>query len=153
MTMAVFGNNFNSKIPEVKLYHDEKPTNAGNLKDVIKDGWNDVRQLPQIFPLMPQIDIFKPQVEEKKAPEISGVRVFFNRLTDEQIAQVNDSKQLPKNAKVVDDVAIGKPRLTWNLFDITPGTHKLPAGYELKKDILGFTHLVREGTQAWYLKK
>ena len=53
----------------------------------------------------------------------------------------------------VDDVAIGKPRLTWNLFDITAGTHQLPSGYELKKDILGFTCVVREGTQAWYLKK
>jgi hypothetical protein len=37
--------------------------------------------------------------------------------------------------------------------DITAGTHTLPAGYEFKNDILGFTHLVREGTQAWYLKK
>ena len=107
----------------------------------------------QVYPIFPAVDTFAPQVQEKKAPEISGVRVFFNRLTDEQISQVNESKQLPKNAKVVDDVAIGKPRLTWNLFDITPGTHKIPAGYELKKDILGFTHLVREGTQAWYLKK
>ena len=106
-----------------------------------------------LYPIFPLVDTFAPQVQEKKAPEISGARVFFHRLTDEQIAQVNESKQLPKNAKVVDDIKIGKPRMTWNLFDITAGTHKLPAGYELKKDILGFTHLVREGTQAWYFKK
>lgn len=105
-----------------------------------------------IPPISPSVDAFTPQVQEKKAPEISGVRVFFNRLTDEQIAQVNETKQLPKNAKIIDEIPTGHPRLTWNLFDITPGTHQLPAGYELKKDILGFTRVVREGTQAWYLK-
>ena len=149
MTMAVFGNNFGGKLPEEKNYNNLK-TNVPIMMPKDNFDWGIFGELPKT---MPQTDIFKPQVEEKKAPEISGVRVFFNRLTDEQIAQVNESGKLPKNAKVVDDVAIGKPRLTWNLWDITPGTHKMPAGYELKKDILGFTHLVREGTQAWYLKK
>lgn len=148
MTIAFHSNNFDSKLPEAKNFQSEN-LNLEDLLGKTKYGWDDFRTIPPL----PQADIFKPQIEEKKAPEISGVRVFFNRLTDEQIAQVNESKELPKNAKVVDDIRIGKPRLTWNLFDITPGTHKLPAGYELKKDILGFTHLVREGTQAWYLKK
>ena len=151
MTIAFHSNNFNEKLQERKDLSYIKD-NAPCVLPKPQSGWDDFRNFSFPNPV-PQIDFFTPQAEEKKAPEISGIRVFFNRYTDEQIAQVNEAGQLPKNAKVVDDVNFGKPRLTWNLWDITPGTHKLPAGYELKKDILGFTHLVREGTQAWYLKK
>ena len=85
-------------------------------------------------------------------PQISIPRVLFRRLTQEQIYDVNKSGNLPKNAKFKDD-SLGKPKLTWNAFDFTAGTHKLPEGYELKNDILGFTHVVRKGTKSWYLKE
>ena len=102
------------------------------------------------------IDKFQPSQKQEKqntqAPEIGFARILFNRLTPEQIEEINENRTLPKNAKIVDDAVYG-PRLTWNVADITAGTHTLPAGYELKSDILGFTHIVREGTQAWYLKK
>ena len=94
----------------------------------------------------------KPTIEETEAPKIGFARILFNRLTPEQIETINKNREMPKNAKFVEDPMYG-PRLTWNIADITPGTHTLPAGYELKNDILGFTHVVREGTQAWYLKK
>lgn len=149
MSIAFSGSNRNSKLLEINGLNNNK---INELKNV-NGGWSDYRAFPSVFPQNSYIDIFKPQVEEKKAPEIGWARVLFSRLTDDQIAQVNETKLMPKNAKVVEEFATGKPRLTWNLFDITPGTHTLPAGYELKKGILGFTHLVREGTQAWYLKK
>lgn len=148
MTIAFHSNNFDEKLQERKDLSYIKD-NAPCVLPKPQSGWDDFRN----FSLPKQTDFFVPEATEKKAPEISGVRVLFNRLTDEQIAQVNESGKLPKNAKVVDLPSIGQPRLTWNLWDITPGTHKIPAGYELKKDILGFTQLVREGTQAWYLKK
>ena len=85
-------------------------------------------------------------------PKISMIRVLFKRLNQEQIYGVNTSRNLPKNAKSKNNTC-GNPRLTWNLFDFTSGTHKLPEGYELKNDILGFTHVVREGTKSWYLKE
>ncbi len=85
-------------------------------------------------------------------PRISMVRVLFKRLNQEQIYGVNKTRNLPKNAKFKNNT-LGNPRLTWNLFDFTSGTHKLPEGYELKNDILGFTHVVREGTKSWYLKE
>lgn len=87
-----------------------------------------------------------------EAPKIGMARILFNRLTPEQINDVNSSGNLPKNAKFKDDI-YGNPQLTWNIADFTPGTHKLPEGYELKNDILGFTHVVREGTKSWYLKE
>jgi len=85
-------------------------------------------------------------------PKISMARILFHRLTPEQINGVNTSGNLPKNAKFKDD-ALGNPKLSWNIADFTAGTHKLPKGYELKNDILGFTHVVREGTKCWYLKE
>lgn len=98
-------------------------------------------------------DYFEAQNKVNSEPPKIGIfRVLFHRLTKEQIDAVNTGRELPKNAKVVEDPVTG-PRMTWNLCDFTAGTHKLPAGYELKRDILGFTHLVREGTKAWYLKK
>ena len=98
-------------------------------------------------------DSFEFQEQVKTEPPKIGIfRILFQRLTKEQIDAVNKGGELPKNAKFVEDPVTG-PRMTWNLCDFTPGTHKLPVGYELKRDILGFTHLVREGTKAWYLKK
>ena len=68
-------------------------------------------------------------------PKISMVRVLFKRLNQEQIYGVNKTRNLPKNAKFKDNT-LGNPCLTWNIFDFTSGTHKLPAGYELKNDQL-----------------
>ena len=65
-------------------------------------------------------------------------------------------KEVPANAKFVESVnsngGLLGPRLTWNKFNITAGTQKLPAGYELKNDILGFTHVVREGTKGVFYR-
>lgn len=98
-------------------------------------------------------DYFQSQKQaDNQPPKIGFFRVLFNRLTKEQIDAVNNGAELPKNAKFVEDPIAG-PKLTWNLCDFTAGTHKLPTGYELKRDILGFTHVVRQGTKAWYLKK
>ena len=94
-------------------------------------------------------DSFESSV--KKPPKIGFCRLLFSRLTKDQIAQVNETKELPNNAKIVERNRSGYhqgPRLTWNIFNVTPGTNKLPAGYELKNDILGFTHVVREGTKS-----
>lgn len=109
-------------------------TQDENKKDSTPQGWNDVRE-------------FKAE-----PPKISWGRVLFHRLTKEQIEEINTNKILPKNAKFENNIA-GGVNLTWNLWDITEGTHKLPVGYELKQGILGFTHVVREDTKAWYLKK
>ena len=121
-----------------------------NAQNVQTQGWEDIRKFEQIEDKCEFSKNDKPA--EATAPEIGLARILFNRLTPEQIATINENKQMPKNAKFVDDPMYGL-RMTWNIADISAGTHTLPAGYELKNDILGFTHVVREGTQAWYLKK
>lgn len=94
---------------------------------------------------------------QKNTDKIGKLRILFNRLTDEQIANVNRTGELPKGAKFVDckdshGRYTGAQKISLNFFNITNGTQKLPAGYELRKDILGFTHIVREGTQGLFLK-
>ncbi len=94
-----------------------------------------------------------PETKETEPPKIGMARVIFHRLTKEQLAEVNETRQLPKNAKIVNNEVSGEPRMTWNLLDWSLGTHTLPKGYEMKNDILGFTHIVREDSKAWWLKK
>lgn len=73
--------------------------------------------------------------------------ILFNRYNKDQINMINSTGELPPNIKITDD-----NKIVWNLFDFTKGTHTLPLGYELKNDLLGFTHVVRKDTRAWYLK-
>ncbi len=92
---------------------------------------------------------------EKEEDKISDIkigygRLFFNRLKKEDIEIINKTKMLPKNAKFVQSSSNYK--ITWNLWDVTEGTHKLPAGYEVKNDILGFTHVLPEGTKSIFIK-
>ena len=94
-----------------------------------------------------------PEKVQIYPPKINIARVLLHRLTQGQIDAVNTSGILPKNAKFVDNEITGEPKLTWNLLDWSKGTHTLPTGYEMKNDILGFTHVVRTDTQAWWLKK
>lgn len=109
----------------------------------LSKGWDDIRAL----------HIVQKQDEMVKPPKISFPRILFHRLKKEQIQHINETRQLPQNAKIKDNEINGKPQLTWNIADITAGTHKLPEGYELKNDILGFTHVVREGTQSIFMRK
>ena len=139
MTIAFHAN---AGMPELNAI---QKTQVGN-----PNGWSDFRQFET------KKDVFEFSKENKPAepvvPEIGMARILFNRLTPEQIETINKNREMPKNAKFVEDPIYG-PKMTWNLCDFTAGTHTLPAGYELKNDILGFTHVVREGTQAWFLKK
>ncbi len=87
---------------------------------------------------------------DSQAPKIGFFRLAFSRLTDEQIAQVNKTKKLPKNAKFID---IGTIQIRNNFFNITQGTRTLPEGYELRKNWFGFTKVVRKDTEGLFLRK
>ena len=98
------------------------------------------------------VEISKPEsnVETKiEPPKISRIRLMFSRLTDEQIKAVNESKMLPENAKFV----FGGKTICNNFFNFSAGARKLLPGYELKKNILGFTVVVPEGTKGFFIKK
>lgn len=109
--------------------------------------------MPQNKPDFTEDDVFQSSSKSEQttqAPEIKTGRILIGRLTKEQIEAINESGELPQNAKFQE--YNGQLRITWNALDVTTGTHKLPAGYEVKNDIFGFTHVVREGTKNIFIK-
>lgn len=98
------------------------------------------------------VEISHSQAETQKnvePPKISRMRLMFSRLTDEQIKAVNESRMLPKNAKF----QLGGKVICNNWFGICDGTQKLLPGYELKKNVFGFTVVVPEGTKGLFIRK
>ena len=97
----------------------------------------------------------KLELSEKKQlpepPQISRTRLFFDRLTDEQIKQVNESKKLPENAKFIMN-GFGGYTMENNFFNFRAGTRDLPAGFEVKKDIFGFTVVLPKGMNGIAVK-
>ena len=86
------------------------------------------------------------KVKVEPCEKISLWRGMFSRLTDEQIKSVNDTGRLPEGTKFQGHV------ICHNWFGIMPGTRTLPAGYELKKDSLGFTVCVLKDTEGRFIK-
>jgi len=88
-----------------------------------------------------------------KPPEIGFFRLATGRLTKEQVAQVNKSRKLPHNAKFFPDpINPGSFRIGNKMANIRTGTQILPEGYELKRDWMGFTKVLPEGTTSVFLK-
>ena len=107
-------------------------------------------------------DAIAAQIPESKAdsaefstkvdvPKISKTRLAFSRLTDEQIAAVNKAGKLPEGAKFVAN-SFGGYTVCNNFFNLRAGTQQIPAGFELGKDILGFTVVKPIGTQGAFIK-
>lgn len=84
-------------------------------------------------------------------PKISKTRLAFNRLTDEQIAAVNNAGRLPDGAKFIAN-GFGSYVVCNNFFNFRAGTQQMPAGFELAKDVFGFTVVVPIGTKGAFLK-
>ncbi len=92
---------------------------------------------------------------KENAPEIAMMRVLCHYLTDEQIRQVNETGYLPANAKFIPNNAEQPTgyNITYNIFNVSEGTRKLPQGYELQRDVLGFTRVVPQETQGLFLRR
>lgn len=102
-------------------------------------------------------DSFELSNSTPKLDKINFLRLVFSRLTDEQVKIINETGVLPEGSKFIEATdgngyKTGCPVLTWNIFGITSGTQEVPEGYELKNDILGFTHTVRKGTKGLIYK-
>lgn len=84
-------------------------------------------------------------------PKISKTRLFFTRLTDEQIAAVNKAGRLPDGAKFVAN-GFGGYTICNNFFNFRAGTQQIPAGFELVKNVFGFTEVMPIGTKGAFIK-
>lgn len=85
-------------------------------------------------------------------PEISTTKLMIKRLTDEQIDQVNKSGKLPENAKFIRD-GYGGYYIAANFMNLQIGTRKLPEGFEVRKDALGFTCVLPKDSEGLFIKK
>jgi hypothetical protein len=91
------------------------------------------------------------EIKKVKPPQIGGLRLFFSMLTDEQINKVNEAKRLPKNAKFIAN-GYGGYTVSNNWFNVTPGTRSLPAGFEVRKNWLGFAIVLPKDSESVFLK-
>jgi len=97
------------------------------------------------------VEISNKASVETEPPKIGIIRLVFGRLSNEQIKQVNESGMLPKNAKFV-MTGQGTFVIRPNFLNVVPGTRKLPEGFEVKKDVLGFTTVLPKGMKSILLK-
>lgn len=95
---------------------------------------------------------FSTKTEKPAPPEISTIRLMFSRLTDEQIAQINDSGKLHENAKFVMN-GYGGYTICNNFFNLRVGTRELPQGFEVKKNVMGFATVLPKGAEGAFIKK
>lgn len=130
--------------------------------------------LPVVIAMVPAGGLVSSCVVDNRDVEgVGWLDVAFNRLTDEQIKQINETRQAPKNTvfqkvnetideEVTDafgDTYIRKVEtgrwhyeLVNNASGTETGTTTLPKGYIVTKDILGFIEIVEEGTKSIFLQ-
>lgn len=82
---------------------------------------------------------------------LSRIQLIFGRLSDEQIKIINETGEIPSNAKFVRTIRGYKIANNWCNF--RTGTSILPFGYEVKKNIFGFAIVVPVGTRGFFIKK
>ena len=94
----------------------------------------------------------KRTTNTKDSTKIGYWRAAFSRLTDEQIKNVNETGELNGNVKFRSN-GQGGYVIVPNIMNVSVGTKTLPAGFELKKNFLGFTCVVPKDSESIFLKK
>ncbi len=85
--------------------------------------------------------------------KVNVLRIWFNRLTKEQIAQINETGKLPDNMKIRPKTNGTGYNAIHNIFGLKNGTKTVPEGYEFRQNILGFTRIVPKDTEGFWLRK
>ena len=113
--------------------------------------WTDVRDVKNPLKTELNKDVFK--LSKKGEPKVPVLRIWFNRLTQDQIDAINESGKFPKNIKVrPQEVGTGY-YMYHNILNMFNGTQTMPEGYELRRNRLGFTRLVPKDTEGFWLPK
>lgn len=94
----------------------------------------------------------KVAAKVKDSTQIGYWRAAFSRLTDEQIKSVNETGKLNGRVKFRSN-GQGGYLIVPNIMNVSVGTKTLPAGFELKKNFLGFTCVVPKDSESILLKK
>ena len=138
---------------KINFCGDVPAKNALDNTEAVSKGSNANQNRPSENALerSPKADAFKKT--KKGELKVNPLRIWFHRLTQDQIDAINETRALPKNMKVRPN-PVGTGFHTYhNIFNLYNGTKTLPDGYELRKNILGFTRLVPNDTEGFWLKK
>ncbi len=92
-------------------------------------------------------------VKTKDPNKVGYWRATFSRLTTEQIKNANETGKLSGRIKIKPKLAGTGYKLAPNIMGVTIGTQTIPAGYELRKNWLGFTVLLPKDSEGLFIKK
>lgn len=101
---------------------------------------------------------FRGERTQAKAPQakdpgkVGYFRAVFSRLTNEQIKEANESGKIKGKVKFKSNQRGGYV-IVPNLMYITTGTQTIPAGFELRKNWLGFTRVLPKDAEGAFIKK
>ena len=134
-----------------------------------------IKVLPVAIVMIPVGTVVTSCVQDnRKVFEVGWLDVAANRLSDEDIERINETRQAPKNTvfqkinettteTYTDSQGNTQTRIVetggWhyelvnNLTGTETGTTVLPEGYTVQKDILGFIEIVEDGSKGIFLKK
>lgn len=169
---VTFGISYKSKPKTSVLDKEQKPLyKESEIKRTLKTS------VPAaIIALAPFVGVFNSCTMDNRtdAVEVSWIEVASGRLSDSVVDEINESRQTPKNTliKKVDETETeyytddeGETRsrevktggwhyeLVNNSLGLETGTTRLPDGYVLRKNKLGFLTVVPEGTKSIFLRK
>ena len=88
----------------------------------------------------------------KNPPEVGTIRAVFGYLSQEQIDAMNKTRKLPNNVKI-SRLDNGKFYIRPNWFHISRGTHTIPEGFELRRNLAGFTEVVPIDEEGLMLRR
>lgn len=93
------------------------------------------------------------QAKTKDPNKVGYWRAAFSRLTNEQIKNANETGQLSGNVKIKPSSVGTGYVIAPNLMNVTTGTKTIPEGYELRKNLLGFTVVLPKDSEGVFIKK
>lgn len=120
-----------------------------DVEDTLDSMLNDIE--PPKAPEKQTVPEIKNAGAENKL-EISNWQLLTGRFSVEQIKLINEKGELPLSAKFIPKL-FGGYKIVKNWMNIRTGTCILPFGYEVKKNIFGFTVVLPVGSKGLFIKK
>lgn len=96
-------------------------------------------------------DVTQFSAKKPEPPKISRLRLAFGLLTKKQVDQINAAGRLPDNAKFMQN-GMGGYTIHNNFFNLRHGTSTIPAGFEVRRNILGFATVQPIDTKGLFIK-
>lgn len=126
--------------------------NSSNFQPITKVAFKQYQQPSAEIPQAPMhCDAYVSSQNTTMPPEIGFFRLMSGFLTDNQVNQINQSRQLPSNAKFIMN-GYGSYSISNNILGVRVGTQTLPEGFEVKKNVLGQAVVLPKGSEGLFIR-